>query len=734
MMTSVTRKLFTTAVVTASLFLKGFGQTDTVKASAYDGMSLKDLLNVKIVSVSKTSESLFEAPLSASVVTKEEIQRSGCTSIMEALRLVPGMIVREETNGNYDIQMRGVYTTPNAPLDGNGVPALVMIDNRPIFNYLKSSTFWESLPIDLNDVEKIEVVRGPAAALYGPNAVNGVINIITRQIKKEGLYLVANTRQGSYHTSVNNASVGYRFNKWSIIASGNYQFRNRTQTSWFEMYRNQPLENPDFFVNALGDTVKDIATIYPRPKLAMEKHAANVFINYDLKDDIHYNLSAGIQHSLVQRVSDDNGNTPLSTVHSDSRYAELTANIRGFNAQFSYIEGTQIPDYQPGNKYDFNTFDATVEYNYKKGRFSLKPSLSYRSAVYDDTRYSDTLNKSGIFNSRGQIITTSAALTAEYKLPGNKLRLVAGLKANDFNYPDTINLSYEFAATYKLSKKHLIRAVYSSAPRSAGIYDTYVDQQITSYQTGYQRYTLLRLEGNKDLRLLTAGMFEIGYRGSIAHHLDVDVELFNIHSKNYSAFVFNKSYTILKGADTIDVMPDRATNLPTKGNQFGMTVSLTWTSQKWQIKPFITVQQSKVRNYAPYYNTPDAAPNFLQSNPAQYNIYSDVGSEILQNAPTVFGGMSGNYRITPRVNCNLSLYGYTSQTIYNAANIVFNDGVRGIDHIPGKLILNATVLYEPVKGLRLFGTAKNLLNNKSREFFRTDAVPFQLTGGASFEL
>src|SRR5436305_8117965 len=137
MMQSVTRKLVTTTVVLASLFVSGYGQTDTVKTNAYDGMSLKDLLNVKIVSVSKTSELLFEAPLSASVVTREEIQRSACTSIMEALRLVPGMIIREESNGNYDVEMRGVYTPPNSEFDGNAVPILVMIDNRPIFNYLK---------------------------------------------------------------------------------------------------------------------------------------------------------------------------------------------------------------------------------------------------------------------------------------------------------------------------------------------------------------------------------------------------------------------------------------------------------------------------------------------------------------------------------------------------------------------------------------------------------------------
>ena len=84
---------------------------------------------------------------------------------MEAFRLVPGMIVREESNGNYDIQIRGMGNYPtNASFDAVSTTVLAMIDGRPVYNYLKGGTFWETLPIDLNDVEKIEVVRGPAAA------------------------------------------------------------------------------------------------------------------------------------------------------------------------------------------------------------------------------------------------------------------------------------------------------------------------------------------------------------------------------------------------------------------------------------------------------------------------------------------------------------------------------------------------------------------------------------------
>ncbi len=347
-------------------------------------------------------------PLSAYVLTKDEIRKAGCTSIMEALRLVPGMIVREQSNGNYDIHLRGMDNVPpNAPFDvTSNTTTLIMIDNRSVSSYLRGGTFWETLPIDLNDVEKIEVVRGPAAALYGPNAVNGVINIITRQAVKDGLYLVANAQQGSNLTFINNASVGYRFNKmWSVIASGNYQSRDRTQQSYFEFNRNTWLQNPEYFLGFTGDTVRNVDQRYPDQPLAMDKYAGNLFVNYEPAAKTSFDLSVGSQHSEVQKVSTENEITPLSTASSNSRYADFRASVKGLSAQFSYNGGTQATDYDPGRKYDFSIIGGNIEYNYTKGNLSLKPGLSYTSAVYDDRKYSDLVLKTGLFNARGQITT-----------------------------------------------------------------------------------------------------------------------------------------------------------------------------------------------------------------------------------------------------------------------------------------------------------------------------------------
>ncbi len=127
------------------------------KADVLDELSLFDLRNLKIELASKKEESLFDAPLSSSVITRREIINSGATSIMEALRLAPGMIVREQTPGNFDIHIRGFDQVPPNSLFPYFVNtlSLVMIDNRPVYNYFNGGTFWETFPIELIDVEKI---------------------------------------------------------------------------------------------------------------------------------------------------------------------------------------------------------------------------------------------------------------------------------------------------------------------------------------------------------------------------------------------------------------------------------------------------------------------------------------------------------------------------------------------------------------------------------------------------
>ncbi|MFZ0256039.1 MAG: TonB-dependent receptor plug domain-containing protein, partial [Gammaproteobacteria bacterium] len=127
----------------------------------------------EITSVSKTTQKFFDSAAAVFVITQEDIRRSGVTSIAEALRLAPGMSVAQVDASKWAISARGFNSRFANKM-------LVLIDGRPVYTPIFSGTFWEAINLVLEDIERLEVIRGPGASLWGTNAVNGVINIITK--------------------------------------------------------------------------------------------------------------------------------------------------------------------------------------------------------------------------------------------------------------------------------------------------------------------------------------------------------------------------------------------------------------------------------------------------------------------------------------------------------------------------------------------------------------------------
>jgi iron complex outermembrane receptor protein len=135
-------------------------------------LSLEDLLKLEVTSVSKHAEPMNRAAAAIYVLTGDEIARAGVRSIAEALRLVPGLQVARTNANTYKISARG--------FDSSGDKLQVLVDGRSVYTPLTSAVFWDVLDSFLPDIDRIEVIRGPGATLWGANAVNGVINIITK--------------------------------------------------------------------------------------------------------------------------------------------------------------------------------------------------------------------------------------------------------------------------------------------------------------------------------------------------------------------------------------------------------------------------------------------------------------------------------------------------------------------------------------------------------------------------
>jgi iron complex outermembrane receptor protein len=169
-----TRLLLATAF--SSLALIDHGEAQQLASIAdLSSLSIEQLANLEITSVSRRPEPIREAPASVFVITSEEIRRAGATSLAEALRLAPTLQVARISSSSYAITARGFNHST-----GTANKLLVLIDGRTIYTPLYSGVFWDAQTVMLDDIDRIEVISGPGGTLWGANAMNGVINIVTR--------------------------------------------------------------------------------------------------------------------------------------------------------------------------------------------------------------------------------------------------------------------------------------------------------------------------------------------------------------------------------------------------------------------------------------------------------------------------------------------------------------------------------------------------------------------------
>lgn len=194
--------LYSTVAVIAmtGLTAAAAGASDDIKPDELLSLSLEQLSNIEVTSVSKRSEKASEAAAAIFVITGEDISRSGATSIPEVLRIVPGLSVAQSSSHQWAISSRGFNDQFSNKL-------LVLIDGRSIYTPLFSGVYWDIQDVPLQDIERIEVIRGPGATLWGANAVNGVINILTKDAKQTQGGLASAT-VGSYVNSMNTLRYG----------------------------------------------------------------------------------------------------------------------------------------------------------------------------------------------------------------------------------------------------------------------------------------------------------------------------------------------------------------------------------------------------------------------------------------------------------------------------------------------------------------------------------------------
>ncbi|MBM4103822.1 MAG: TonB-dependent receptor [Planctomycetes bacterium] len=186
-----------------------------VKPSNLFEMSLEELMNIPVVSASRLPTETKYLSAATTVITEEDIHYSGATTIPEILQFTPGVDVRRLDRNRYIVGVRGLFGMFSDR-------TLVLIDGRPSTNLAFGTTHWESMPVLMEDIARIEIVRGPVGAAWGANAFTGVINIITKkpQDTPGGLISTTVNEYGDTYTSLR---YGQTQGKWSWKASAGYE-------------------------------------------------------------------------------------------------------------------------------------------------------------------------------------------------------------------------------------------------------------------------------------------------------------------------------------------------------------------------------------------------------------------------------------------------------------------------------------------------------------------------------
>jgi len=268
------RKTFAFVLLLGITATAAHPQSDDNSQQQLKELSLEQLGNVEVTSISKAPEQVWKTAAAVFVITQDDIKRAGATTIPEALRLAPGVEVARISADKWSIGIRGFGSRLSRAV-------LVLIDGRSVYNTLLAGTYWEVQDTMVEDIDRIEVIRGPGGTVWGPNAVNGVINIITKKAKDTQGVLVStgggdeeqgflNARYGGkggdnlnyrvYGKGFNRAAEyhpdGNNYDRWAAVQLG---FR----VDWTRYERDSYTLQGDIYDERAGETVNSVSYTPP---------------------------------------------------------------------------------------------------------------------------------------------------------------------------------------------------------------------------------------------------------------------------------------------------------------------------------------------------------------------------------------------------------------------------------------------------------------------------------------
>jgi len=442
-----------------------YGQTDLKR------LSLEELMDVDVTSVGRTRLPLERTAAAVTVITAEEIRRSGITNIPELLRVIPGVQVARMNAGSWAISARGFNSTAANKL-------LVQIDGRPVYSPLFSGTFWEIQDLVLDEIARIEVVRGPGASLYGPNAVNGIINIITKSAHLTKQPYVTVNGGGSEDLAVVSGRVGGGTGDTSYRVDAKYFYRDQLRL-------------------ANGLDALDTARTGRMGYRVDSTHGAS---DFTLQGDF-YNGSIGIGSNREDGKL-LGGNILGRAIHRFAGGSELQVQT------YFQRDYRRVP---LQSEFSQEIFDVEFQHNFQVSRHGVTWGGQFRSN-HDDTRVTPVLSFSPVSRTYPSV---SGFVVDEIPLARERVLVSVGSKFehNDFSGGE---IQPSVRASWLLKTDHSAWAAVSRAVRTP----TRFDSDIRFGPPG------LTIFGNPDFHAEELVAYEMGYRGRPHPQLTLDVAVF----------------------------------------------------------------------------------------------------------------------------------------------------------------------------------------------------------------
>lgn len=465
----------------------------TAPDSGYADLSLEQLMDTQVTSVSKKVQKLEDAAAAVHVISQDDIRRSGMTSVPELLRMVPGLHVAQIDNGTWSIASRGFSQRWSDKL-------LVLLDGRVLYTPLFSGVYWDAVDTPLEDIERIEVIRGPGGTMWGANAVNGVINIVTKD--------AAATRGGLLSAGKGNREGGATFRYGAQLGEfANYRV-------WAKSQEREPYQR----VN--GGSGNDAAALR----------------SAGFRSDWH--LPQGDHLTFQGDAYDGNSSHTDRNVFLAPPYLvplDFTSNLSGANllvrwnrktgadAEMSaqlYWDHYRRRDIQNGETRD--TFDFEFQHRFAAAeRHDLMWGVNFRD-TRDDT---DPAFLASFRPASRRDRLAGLFVQDEITLVPGKWRLTLGSK---FEHNDYTGFEYQPSARllWRIDEGQSAWAAVSRAVKTPSRADSDIRINVAAFPAQNRTTMLTTIFGNPNFVSEKLLAYEVGYRSQVTQQLFVDGAVF----------------------------------------------------------------------------------------------------------------------------------------------------------------------------------------------------------------